>query len=86
MTPLQLFYGQPHISFDGYQYRVQFPQIMMELGPTFDNWSTANELALKVLRADQFCDKIPMVPINSPIPRDVSRTFVFHETRGLIPR
>lgn len=54
---------------DGTSWVIRHLTQPYELGPWFQQCSTAMELAQKVNDRAQFCERIPIVPAFTPIPR-----------------
>lgn len=47
-----------------------------ELAPWFEESYTAEEIAAKVSRGDEYCDRIPACPVGSPVPRPKDQVWV----------
>lgn len=49
---------------------------LFELAPWFEDHRCAFEIAAKVTRGDEFCEKIPVCPVGTPVPRPVDQVWV----------
>lgn len=70
MRGLFTYTHETRVDRDGVQrWFVVEEQRRFELAPWFEHWQTAAEIAGKMTRGDEFCDKIPAMPYGAPVPR-----------------
>lgn len=85
MRGLFAYEHETRIDADGVQrWFVVEQKRRFELAPYFDHWQTAAEIAGKMTRGDEFCDKIPAMPYGAPVPRNHAHAY-FPDASGKPP-